>query len=84
MNLEQFAKHAGVVLSPCDPKVWGGSIAYSTKDWQEIKTCGFRSNNAAYRHWLDDTFGGYAADALRKILDKSPSKASSPVAEAEQ
>lgn len=67
MNLEQFAKEAGVEIATCGPE-WGGRIAYKTADAPSCSVCGFRTVNSAYRHWAESTFGERAATALLKLL----------------
>jgi hypothetical protein len=68
MTLEQFAKKAGISLVPCDAKQWGGGIAYQSKDTPNIMTCGFRTERAAYRHWLTNAFGPQLAKAVQTLL----------------
>lgn len=68
MTLAEFAKEAGVTIERCDPTGWGGSYAYRTADAPNCLTCGYRSERAAYRGWLTDTFGERAALALIKLL----------------
>ena len=70
MTLEQFAKKAGISLVPCDPKQWGGGIAYECKDTPNVRTCGFRTERAAYRHWLTDAFGQRTAKAVLSLLQE--------------
>ena len=67
MNLEQFAKSAGVTLVVCD-KDWGGKVAYKMKDSPNCMVAGFRTEQAAYKHWLKSTFGEHAAKAVTKLL----------------
>jgi hypothetical protein len=73
MNLEQFAKLAGVVLVDCDPG-WGGRIGYKTQDCPSATFCGYRTAGAAYKAWLKDTFGEHAAKAVMKLLKPTPLK----------
>lgn len=70
MNLEQFAKDAGVELFDCG-EGWGGRVGYRTKDSATCAVCGFRTANAAYKRWLEDTFGKHASKALVKLLKPS-------------
>jgi len=70
MTLEQFAKSAGVVLTDCDNS-WGGKIAFYEKDQPNSLMCGFRSNSAAYKRWLSDTFGLSTGKAVMKLLRAS-------------
>jgi hypothetical protein len=67
MTLEEFAKNAGVYLVPCK-KDWGGEIAYRTKDHPHCSIAGFRTEQAAYKHWLAETFGRNVAKAVLKLL----------------
>jgi len=67
MNLEQFAKNAGVALVPCDP-IFGGKIAYTEADCPNCKVAGFRTNTEAYNHWLISTFGLKTSGAIKKLL----------------
>ena len=67
MNLEQFAKEAGVSIVNVEPG-WGGRYGYTTKDEPNSTTCGFRSHKTAYQAWLANTFGRAIAKALLKLL----------------
>lgn len=69
MNLEQFANLAGVTIVACE-KEWGGTIAYTTIDHPNVKYCGFRNKQAAYKHWMSETFGENVCKALLTILNK--------------
>jgi hypothetical protein len=71
MNLEQFAKKAGVTLSECDPKLWGGRVAYQEADTPNCAVCGFRTESAAYKHWLSATFGKSTAKAVLGLLRRA-------------
>ena len=73
MNLEQFAKEAGVTLIECGPE-WGGRIGYKEKDYPNSSVCGFRTENAAYKHWLENTFDKNTAKAVTKLLKTSNSE----------
>lgn len=68
MTLDKFAKKAGVVIVPCDPKQWGGGIAYKEKSHPSIVVCGFKSKDAAYKHWLENAFGEGPARAVIELL----------------
>jgi hypothetical protein len=68
MTLEEFANLAGIELVECDPE-WGGKFAYITKDYPNCMISGFRTKRAAYKAWLQDTYGKYAAVAIVKLLD---------------
>ena len=67
MTLEEFAKAAGVKLVDCG-EGWGGRIGYQTADHPNCTTCGYRTNQAAYKGWLKDTFGNRTAKAVTKLL----------------
>lgn len=67
MNLEQFARNAGVELVECGPE-WGGRIGYKTKDHPNCTVAGFRTESAAYKSWLKGTFGDHTAKAVMKLL----------------
>jgi hypothetical protein len=69
MNLEQFAKKAGVTTVECDPE-WGGRIGYKEADYPNCSVCGFRTESAAYKHWLQSKFGKTTAKAVLSLLDK--------------
>lgn len=68
MNIEQFAKDAGVSIVEVDPG-WGGPIGYTEADHPNSTVCGFRTATAAYNHWLQRKFGKHTADAIRKLLE---------------
>ena len=70
MNLEQFAKKAGVTLIECDPE-WGGRIGYKEADHPNSSVCGFKTAASAYKHWLECTFGKRTAKAVAKLLKPS-------------
>ena len=67
MNLEQFARDAGVEVIECGPG-WNGKFGYRTKDAPNASFCGYRTHNAAYEGWLKDTFGPHTAIALKKLF----------------
>jgi hypothetical protein len=67
MQIEDFAKEAGVTIHRCD-KTWGGTYGYSTKDNPNCSINGFRSEAAVYKGWATDTFGEHAGKALLKLL----------------
>lgn len=67
MNLKQFAGEAGVEIVECGPG-WGGRYGYTTKDMPNSTVCGFRTKDAAYKAWLEDTFGELAAKAVARLL----------------
>jgi hypothetical protein len=68
-NLEKFAKDAGVILVDCG-EGWGGRIGWATKDYPNSQFCGYRTENSAYKAWLNDTFGETTAKAILKLLKK--------------
>lgn len=71
--LSKFAKECGVKLVACDPE-WGGKVAYKEED-QQGTVCGFRTENAAYKHWLESTFGDRTGRAVLKLLRASAREA---------
>lgn len=73
MTLEDFAKQAGVELVECDPE-WGGRIAYKLADSPNCRWCGFRTPKAAYKHWLEGTFGERTSKAVLALIKKAGSK----------
>jgi hypothetical protein len=70
MNLEQFAKKAGVTLTECDSS-WGGTIGYKDADYPNSMVCGFRTSAAAYKHWLEGKFGKKATKVVLGLLSKT-------------
>ena len=70
MNLEQFATLAGVEIEDCDPE-WGGRVAYKLADHPNSTYCGYRTKEAAYKSWLEGTFGKRTAKAVVKLLKSS-------------
>jgi hypothetical protein len=72
MTLEEFAKKAGVSVFKCDPD-WGGSIGYKCLDYPNSRVCGFRSEAAAYKSWLEDSFGTNTAKAVMTLLKQTKS-----------
>ena len=70
MNLEQFAKKAGVTIFECSPE-YGGRIGYKTKDSPNSTVCGFRTERAAYKSWLTSTFGAHTGKVVMKLLEPS-------------
>ena len=67
MQIEDFAKEAGVTIHRCD-KTWGGTYGYSTKDNPSINWNGYKSEAALYKRWAKYTFGEHAGKALLKLL----------------
>jgi hypothetical protein len=66
--LKDFAKRAGVRIVKVSAADWGGSIGYIEKGYPNYTTCGFRTENAAYTHWLQSTFGRFAAKAVLDLM----------------
>lgn len=56
MNLKEFAKLSGVVLTDCSSD-WGGEFTWYLKDHPNIRNCGYRAEQAALRAWAIETFG---------------------------
>ena len=69
MTLEEFAKDAGVSIVDCG-EGWGGRLGYTESDYPNSSTCGFRTEKAAYKAWLEDKFGKHTAKAILKLLRK--------------
>lgn len=72
MNLEQFAKTAGVTLIECWPE-WGGRLGYKEADHPNSSVCGFKTADSAYKHWMESNFGKRTAKAVAKLLTPSNS-----------
>lgn len=66
-TLKDFAKLAGVTVLRCG-KEWGGTWAYKTADSPDSTIAGYRTEEALYRAWAEDTFGKAATKALAKLL----------------
>lgn len=67
MTLEEFAKKCGVVIVKCD-QLWGGTFGWSTKDRPNCSELGFKTEKAAYKGWMQQTFGDAAAKEVMKLL----------------
>jgi hypothetical protein len=70
MTLEEFAKDAGVSIIDCG-EGWGGRLGYTEIDFPNCSTCGFKTEKAAYKSWLEDKFGKQTAKAILKLLKKA-------------
>jgi len=70
MKLHEFAKKSGVTIVNCEDG-WGGKIGYTTRAQANVTTCGFDSIEAAYTHWLNETFGEDASREVRKLFEDS-------------
>lgn len=70
MTLEDFAKQAGVTLGECGPE-WGGRVSYAVADHPNCRYCGFRTPKAAYKHWLDNSFGETTSKAILTLLKRA-------------
>ena len=66
-TIKDFAINAGVTVGRCD-KEWGGTWSYSCLDSPDCSFCGFRSEQAAYKGWLKDSFGEHTSKAILKLL----------------
>lgn len=73
MTLEQFAKAAGVSLVECDGN-WGGHIGWRAVDHPNSTYCGYKTEQAAYKSWLESSFGKQTAKAVIKLLQKTERK----------
>jgi hypothetical protein len=67
MTLEEFAKKCGVVIMECD-HLWGGTFGWSTKEHPNCAELGFKTEKAAYKGWMQQTFGDAAAKEVMKLL----------------
>lgn len=70
MTLADFAKQCGVTIVDCGPN-WGGRIGYKEKDYPNSTTCGFRTEGAAYKRWMSDTFGPSTSKTILKLLKET-------------
>ncbi len=68
MNLEEFAKKAGVIITECD-KSWGGTVAYKLNDHPNCTYAGFKTVERAYKHWIENSFGKTASKAILSLLE---------------
>jgi hypothetical protein len=72
MTLEEFAKEAGCVVSlNPTPEGWNGKCQYHTVDHPNCYFCGYKTEAAAYKGWLEGTFGPTTAKAILKLLKES-------------
>lgn len=69
-TLKDFATAAGVTIVEVGPG-WGGKIGYSEVDWPNATVCGFRTENAAYKHWLVEKFGEQGSKVILKLLKEA-------------
>jgi hypothetical protein len=69
MNIKEFAEDAGVTIGRCEPD-WGGTYSYKSEDYPNSTVCGFRSEAAAYKGWMEDSFGKKTTKALLRLLKK--------------
>lgn len=68
MNLEDFAKQAGCVVSPDIRKeaVWKYQVRGDTR----VTYTGFRTEMVAYRRFLEGKFGKSGVKAIESLLKK--------------
>ena len=74
MTPKEFAIDCGCVvwqMTPEEAHGWGGRWAYRPKDSPNCSWCGFRTEDAAYKGFLVETFGGQPSKALLKLLKKT-------------
>jgi hypothetical protein len=69
-QLAAFAKKSGVRIVSCDPE-WGGRFAYTESRYPKCTVAGFRNENAAYRHWLESTFGPATSKAVLDLMRRA-------------
>jgi len=70
MTLAEFAQSAGVRITRCEPE-WGGTWAYQLLDHPHGTYCGYRSEQACYKAWLENTFGATTAKAILDLLRRA-------------
>ena len=68
-KLTAFAKKAGLIFTKCD-KDWGGTIAYTFKG-SNSTVCGFRSKEAAIKHWIGGEFSGRTGALVLDLIRRS-------------
>lgn len=73
MTLEEFAIESGVTIIECDPS-WGGPFGYVEASAPNSSVNGFRTPAAAYRNWMNGTFGEQTAKALVKLFKQTQRK----------
>jgi hypothetical protein len=73
MNLEQFAKSCGVVVSAYEDG-YGGKYQYHCTDSPNVHYTGYKSIDSAYRGWLCGTFGEDTHKGILKLIDKKKPK----------
>ena len=79
MNLEQFAKKAGVTIVATDPEFGEGAVGYRTKDHPNCTCSGFKTEKQAYESWLLDEFGKQLASAIKSLLRQTEKKAAKTI-----
>ena len=70
MTLKEFANTCGLEFIECD-KSWGGKIGYITKDYPNLKICGFKSETSAINHWFNASFNEIAGKQIMKLIKAS-------------
>lgn len=70
MTPEQFAKKAGCVVSINEDPGWNGKYQYHSVDHPNCHFCGYKTEAAAYRAFMKDTYGPTAAKAVMALLKK--------------
>jgi hypothetical protein len=74
MTPKEFAMNCGCVvfqMTPEQSQGYGGRWAYRSLDKPNCSWCGFRTEEAAYKGFLEGTFGAHATKALLKLLKKT-------------
>ena len=69
MTLEQFARQAGCIVS-MNEDGWGGKYQYHTIENPNCFFCGYKTEAAAYRGWMNDSFGPTTSKVVLKLLKK--------------
>lgn len=67
MVIEKFAITCGVTIVECG-EGWGGKIGYKQVDYPNSSVCGFKTKEAAYKHWLKNKFGEQTSKEIVKLL----------------
>jgi len=66
-KLEWFAKKCGVKLLRCEPEN-GCTIVYTEADAPNCTVGAFRTEQSAYKHWLESKFGSKTGRVIMGLL----------------
>ena len=67
-RLARFAKSAGVKVEKVDAVDWAGGFAYIEIDSPNCRICGFKTEQAAIRHWFNDRLGKELSTAVMRLI----------------